>query len=100
VGIEALSFGTPVVAFPVGGIPDYVLDGQTGFLARAVAPEALAEALERAVQRAVELKTMGEAGRTMVKELHSRGRHVTGIHAAYGHALALAARSAPVGVAP
>lgn len=100
VGIEALSFGTPVVAFPVGGIPDYVLDGQTGFLARAVAPEALAEALERAVQRAVELKTMGEAGRTMVKELHSRGRHVTGVHAAYGHALALAARSAPVGVAP
>lgn len=30
--MEAQSFGIPIVAFPVGGIPEIVKDGETGFL--------------------------------------------------------------------
>jgi glycosyltransferase involved in cell wall biosynthesis len=40
--VEAFSAGVPVVAFPVGGIPEIVNDGQTGFLTGGVSPEALA----------------------------------------------------------
>jgi len=40
--VEAFAAGVPVVAFPSGGIPEVLLDEQTGFLARAHTPEALA----------------------------------------------------------
>ena len=40
--LEAYSAGVPVVAFPVGGIPEILKDEQTGFLAHAVTVEALA----------------------------------------------------------
>ncbi len=32
VGPEAMSYGVPVVAFRVGGIPEWLRDGETGFL--------------------------------------------------------------------
>jgi UDP-glucose:tetrahydrobiopterin glucosyltransferase len=32
VGIEALACGTPVIAYPCGGMSDYVRDGETGWL--------------------------------------------------------------------
>jgi glycosyltransferase involved in cell wall biosynthesis len=40
--IEAFSAGIPVVAFPAGGIPEIVEDGNTGFLASNRSAEALA----------------------------------------------------------
>jgi glycosyltransferase involved in cell wall biosynthesis len=40
--LEAFSAGIPVVAFPSGGIPEILRDGETGFLASANTPEALA----------------------------------------------------------
>lgn len=40
--LEAYAAGLPIVAFPSGGIPEIVQDGETGFLAAAFTPEALA----------------------------------------------------------
>ena len=40
--LEAYSAGVPVVAFPCGGIPEILIDGETGFLASSVTPDALA----------------------------------------------------------
>jgi glycosyltransferase involved in cell wall biosynthesis len=44
--LEAFSAGVPVVAFPSGGVPEIVKDGQTGFLTEAPAHEALAARIE------------------------------------------------------
>jgi glycosyltransferase involved in cell wall biosynthesis len=40
--VEAFSAGVPVVAFPVGGIPEVIIDGETGFLVSETTPQALA----------------------------------------------------------
>jgi len=45
VAVESFSAGVPVIAFPTGGIPEVVKNGETGFLTRALSPEALAEAI-------------------------------------------------------
>jgi glycosyltransferase involved in cell wall biosynthesis len=45
VGVEAMARGRPVVAFAVGGIPDWLDDGVTGILA----PEADTAALGAAI---------------------------------------------------
>lgn len=46
---EAMMSGTPVVGFPIGVLPDLVVEGRTGFLADARTGAALAEAIGRAV---------------------------------------------------
>jgi len=45
--IEALAFGTPVIATPFRAIPDEVVDGYNGFLVDKQRPSAIADAVER-----------------------------------------------------
>jgi glycosyltransferase involved in cell wall biosynthesis len=46
---EALACGTAVVGFPVGGVPELVRPGITGWLGKEVSPRALAEAINQAL---------------------------------------------------
>ena len=48
--LEAMTHGCLVVGTPVGGIPDKVRDGETGYLARSVSIDGLADALVRALK--------------------------------------------------
>lgn len=52
-GVAATAFGhcMPVVSFPVGGIAEQTIDGQTGVLAKGINAAALAEAILRLVQK-------------------------------------------------
>jgi glycosyltransferase involved in cell wall biosynthesis len=60
--IEALAAGCPVVATPVGGVPDVVSDRQTGLLVPVDQPEALAASV-RELRRDADLrKRLSEAG--------------------------------------
>ena len=47
--MEAIACGTPVIGFAVGGVPDMVRTGQTGWLANEVSPEALAATIDTAL---------------------------------------------------
>jgi glycosyltransferase involved in cell wall biosynthesis len=41
----AYGYGRPVLCYPVGGLPEYVLDGQTGWLCKRAEASALADSL-------------------------------------------------------
>jgi glycosyltransferase involved in cell wall biosynthesis len=45
--IEAFAAGIPVVATPVGGIPDFLTDGQTGVFCEPQNPKSIARAIRR-----------------------------------------------------
>ncbi len=61
--LEAMEAGLPVVASAVSGIPEVVVDGETGWLVPPEDPVALAAALERALADPEESARRGAAGR-------------------------------------
>jgi glycosyltransferase involved in cell wall biosynthesis len=52
--VESLGCGTPVAAFSIGGVPDMVDHGRTGWLAPARDARGLSEAIEWCIRRAPE----------------------------------------------
>jgi glycosyltransferase involved in cell wall biosynthesis len=48
--LEAFSLGTPTVSTPVGGMPDIIIDGETGYLSKDMQPESYCEAMEKIIQ--------------------------------------------------
>ncbi|MCI0376989.1 MAG: glycosyltransferase [Gemmataceae bacterium] len=61
--VEALACGTPAVAMPVGGIPEIVDHGATGWLAASATPEDLGNALVQAIGEIRAGKNLGNACR-------------------------------------
>lgn len=79
VAMEALACGTPVVAFPVGALPEIVEHGRTGFLVRDV------EEMAEAIQAAGELDS--EACRTAARERFSEEAMVSRYLALYAQVM-------------
>jgi glycosyltransferase involved in cell wall biosynthesis len=76
VGLESLACGVPVVASDVGGVREWLLDGQTGRLV----PVKNAAAIARAVTEILELpdsgRRLGENGCELIRTKFSVKRHV------------------------
>jgi len=66
--LEAMAMKIPVVATKVGGIPEAVLDGETGFLVSVKNPQSLAEKIIYLLKNPERAKKMGEKGYQRVKE--------------------------------
>lgn len=62
--VEAMLCGRPVIGTAVAGIPEWICDGNTGFLADAPTVKCFATALERAWQWRSQWREMGSRART------------------------------------
>mgnify|MGYP001373236208 CR=1 FL=1 len=60
--------GLPAVGTKVGGVPEVVKDGESGYLVRPGDPEAMAEKLDLLVKNPGMRREMGMAGRKSVEE--------------------------------
>ncbi len=66
--LEAMAVGLPVVTTRVGGNPEIVLEGQTGYLVPDQNPEALATAMLQMLAQRDQWPAMGELGRKRVEQ--------------------------------
>ncbi len=74
--IEAQAAGVPVVATPVGGIRETVVDGETGLLVPTRDPAALAAAIRRLLDEPDLARRLAAEARRRVRERYSEQRMV------------------------
>jgi glycosyltransferase involved in cell wall biosynthesis len=78
VAAEAGWVGLPVVVTRRGGLPEIVVDGETGFIIEAERPDQLAERLQRLIESPELRRTMGDAGKRRVRERFTLEKMVIG----------------------
>ena len=80
-GIEALTQGRPVVAFAVGGIPNWLEDGVTGLLAQPADNTDLARKTQGLLEDRSRQDSMGRQGQRVVAERYATDRHLVTLEA-------------------
>ena len=80
--VEAAACGTPSVGYPVGGVPEAVVDGVTGVLAKSVDPSALAEAIRKVYDDRTLRRDMAAWARIHVENEWSSAAAYHRLHAA------------------
>lgn len=85
--LEAMARGLPVVATRVGGIPEVVVDEETGLLVPPSEPEVLAAAIRRVLLDPELALRLGQNGRRRAEECFDTRRMVRDYEALYREAL-------------
>jgi glycosyltransferase involved in cell wall biosynthesis len=85
--LEALASGVPVVATEVGGIPEVVESGKTGYLVPKGSAEFLAKRILELLQNPDKAQAFALAGRAMVRERFPAAKMVAGIEKIYDEVL-------------
>lgn len=66
--LEAMAAGLPIIGTPVGGIPDFLTDGETGVFCKPRDPESIAAAAKRIQEEAGLKEGLIGQGEALVKE--------------------------------
>jgi len=74
--MEAMATGLPVVSTTIGGIPEMVVENETGFLVQPDDAVALAGAIEKATKDRLLAQRLGEAGYERAQNLFSIEKNV------------------------
>lgn len=86
--LEYMAAGLPVVATAVGGVPDMVVDGESGLLVAPRDPDALAGALTRVLGHPELARRLGAAGRARQERVFSNRAMIEQVLALYARLLA------------
>lgn len=81
--IEALALRVPVVASRAGGLPEIIVDGETGLLVPPGDPRAIADAVYRVLDDPELGRRMAAAGAQLVQERYTLDRMVAGYLSVY-----------------
>lgn len=68
VAVQAFATGRPVVASAVGGVPEIVKEGETGWLVPSADPEALATAIEAVIRQPEAAARLAEGARRLAEK--------------------------------
>ena len=68
IGLEVMRYALPVIAFDAGGIKDWLLDGQNGYLVPWMDRAAFAARVDQLLQNKPLARQLGEAGLKLVSE--------------------------------
>lgn len=79
VGLEAMRYGLPVVAFDAGGISEWLLDGWNGFLVPWMNRDRYAAAVAELLRDKPLARKMGEHGRQWVGERFGFTKYINGL---------------------
>lgn len=66
---ESLMLGVPTIASNVGGFPDIVIPGATGYLTNVASASSIAEAIETIIANPQEAKSMAKYGQEYLRDL-------------------------------
>jgi glycosyltransferase involved in cell wall biosynthesis len=69
--MEAMATGLPIVSTNIGGIPEMIVENETGFLMQPNDPSALANAIEKVIGDRSLAQRLGQAGSDRARELFS-----------------------------
>ena len=83
VGIEAMRHSRPVVAFAVGGIPDWLRDGENGVLVPAGDVAAFGNAIAVMLSQPEKCRVMGSRGAEMAAIDFSFRRYIDKVHSMF-----------------
>lgn len=92
--LEALASGTPVIGARIGGIPEIVIDGETGLLFESGNAESLSDSINILLDDPNRVVQMGRNGRRRVEEINHPDRHYAQTMALYTGLLASGATPA------
>jgi glycosyltransferase involved in cell wall biosynthesis len=81
---EAMACGKPVIATKVGGIPEVVSDGETGFLVDKGSPGQVVDRMLTLLRDENLRRKLGESGRERVRTLFGLSENVEQVVALYG----------------
>ena len=77
VGLEALARGVPVVASDIGGVREWLRDGENGILVQPKAPDQISAAVLSLIKDERQLNSFGECGINTIKEKFMPSQHTT-----------------------
>jgi glycosyltransferase involved in cell wall biosynthesis len=87
VGLEAMRFGLPVVAFDAGGIKEWLINGDNGFLVPWMDRKAFAARVDQLLGNKALGRRMGERGRQLVAEQYQFSEYISGLEELFEQAV-------------
>ena len=88
VGIEAMRYGLPVVAFDAGGIKEWLIDGRNGFLVPWMDRATYGSRVEALLRNKTLARQMGEIGRQLASEHYDFSKYITGLEDLFARVVA------------